>query len=267
LSAALDRLKPGPGEAVIDGHRLELFWIAPAQADRPAIVMLHEGLGSIVLWKDFPRALADATGCGVLVYSRYGYGASDRLTEKRAPDYMHHEGKIVLPALLAHLGIARPILFGHSDGASIALIYAGSFPDGPLGLVLEAPHVFVEDISIASIAAAKTAYETTDLGARLKPYHADPDRTFWGWNDIWLDPRFRDWNIEDHLAAIRCPMLLIQGEDDEYGTRAQLDAIAARSDRAEILLLPRCRHSPHRDQRQATLARVRDWVAVLSAAS
>jgi pimeloyl-ACP methyl ester carboxylesterase len=260
----LTGLAPGPGEAVIDGHRLETLWIAPSRPSRPTIIMLHEGLGSVALWKDFPQALADATGSGVLVYSRYGYGASDRLAAKHQPDYMHHEGKIVLPALLAQFGIAKPILFGHSDGASIALIYAGTFPEAPLGLILEAPHVFVENISITSIAAAKIAYETTDLGQRLKPYHADPDRTFWGWNDIWLDPRFRAWNIEDHLAAIRCPMLLIQGEDDEYGTRAQLDAIAARSSRAEILLLPKCRHSPHRDQKQATLASVRDWIAKVS---
>ena len=249
---------------MIDGHRLETIWIAPARAGAATIVMLHEGLGSVALWKDFPSELAEATGCGVLVYSRYGYGSSDRLGEKREPDYMHHEGKVVLPALLAHFGITRPILFGHSDGASIALVYAGTHRPGPLGLVLEAPHVFVEDISIRSIAAAKHIYETTDLRGRLAPYHADPDASFWGWNDIWLDPRFRAWNIEEYLAAISCPILLIQGENDEYGTRAQLDAIAGSTPATEILMLPNCRHSPHRDQLQATLARARDWINALT---
>ena len=252
------------GEAVIDGHRLETAWIAPKRTGAPSVVMLHEGLGSVALWKDFPAQLAAATGSGVLVYSRYGYGASERLQEKREPDYMHHEGRVVLPALLAHFGIARPILFGHSDGASIALVYAGTFPEGPCGLVLAAPHVFVEDISIRSIAAAKHLYETTDLRGRLALYHADPDASFWGWNDIWLDPRFRAWNIEPYLAAIRCPILLIQGENDEYGTRAQLDSIAAQVAATEVLLLPNCRHSPHRDQPAATLARVRDWILALS---
>jgi pimeloyl-ACP methyl ester carboxylesterase len=252
------------GTAVIDGRRLETAWIAPARANAPTIVMLHEGLGSVALWKDFPSALADATGSGVLVYSRAGYGASEGITGKREPDYMHHEGKVVLPALLAHFGIERPVLLGHSDGASIALIYAGTHPQGPRGLVLEAPHVFVEDISIASIAAAKHIYETTDLKARLAPYHADPDASFRGWNDIWLDPRFRAWNIEAYLPAIRCPILLIQGENDEYGTRAQLDAIVAQTKSAEIVLLPKCRHSPHRDQPEATLARMRQWILALN---
>ncbi len=249
---------------MIDGHRLETAWIPPSGTGAPTIVMLHEGLGSVALWKDFPGKLAEATGAGMLVYSRYGYGASDRFTEKREPDYMHHEAKVVLPALLAHFGIAKPVLLGHSDGASIALIYAGTHPDGPAGLMLEAPHVFVEDLSIASIEAARHIFATTDLEQRLAPYHADPGTTFRGWNDIWLDPRFRAWNIEDYLAAIRCPILLIQGENDEYGTRAQLDSIARRTPASEILLLPNCRHSPHRDQPERTLARMRDWLAALS---
>jgi pimeloyl-ACP methyl ester carboxylesterase len=255
---------PISGAAVIDGRRLETLWIAPTRAEAPTIVMLHEGLGSVALWKDFPNALAEATGSGVLVYSRYGYGASDKFAEKCQPDYMHHEAKIVLPALLRHFGIEKPVLLGHSDGASIALIYAGTYPEVPRGLLLEAPHVFVEDISIASIEAAKHIYETTELGKRLAPYHADPEATFRGWNDIWLDPRFRAWNIEEYLAAIRCPILLIQGENDEYGTRAQLDAIARQTPATEVLLLPNCRHSPHRDQPQATLARMRDWLLALS---
>ena len=252
------------GTAVIDGRRLETVWIAPTRADATTIVMLHEGLGSVALWKDFPAKLADATGAGVLAYSRYGYGASDVFAEKCEPDYMHHEARVVLPALLAHFGIERPVLLGHSDGASIALIYAGTRPEGPAGLMLEAPHVFVEDLSIASIEAAKHIFDTTDLKQRLAPYHADPEATFRGWNDIWLDPRFRAWNIEAYLAAISCPILLIQGENDEYGTRAQLDSIARHTTATEILLLPDCRHSPHRDQPETALARMRDWIAVLN---
>ena len=222
--------------------------------------MLHEGLGSIALWKDFPELVAQRTGCGVFVYSRYGHGSSDRLVEKRSVDYLHHEAEIVLPTLLADAGIQRPILFGHSDGASIALIYAGKFPQSPRALILEAPHVFVEDLSVKSIAAAKIAYETTDLARKLGRYHEHVDATFWGWNDIWLDPHFRGWNIESYLDAIRCPMLVIQGEDDEYGGTCQIAAIQARIPTAQVLLLPRCGHSPHRDQQEATLDRVAEFV-------
>jgi pimeloyl-ACP methyl ester carboxylesterase len=152
--------------------------------------MLHEGLGSIALWKDFPQRLASRTGCGVLVYSRYGHGNSDKLMEKRPVEFMHHEGEVVLPALLDKLGIRQPILLGHSDGASISIIFAGKYPDAVRGLILEAPHVFVEDLTVASIEQAKVAYETTDLPKRLDRYHANVGATFWGWNDIWLDPIF-----------------------------------------------------------------------------
>jgi pimeloyl-ACP methyl ester carboxylesterase len=248
----------------IDGRRLETAWIAPRRADLPTIVMLHEGLGSIALWKDFPAALAARTGCGVLSYSRYGHGASSLLEEKRPVEYMHHEGEVVLPAVLAHLGIRRPILFGHSDGGSIALIHAGHRPDEVAGLILEAPHVFVEDLTVASIAGVRDVYRSSDLGAKLGRYHRDVDRTFWGWNDIWLDPRFKLWNIEGHLPAIRCPILAIQGEDDEYGTRAQLDAIQAATPATEIVLLQHCGHSPHRDQRAAVLERSAAFVEELS---
>ncbi len=237
----------------MDGKRLETLWLSPVASGRPAIVLLHEGLGSIALWKDFPEIVAQRTGCGVFVYSRYGHGNSDRLTEKRTADYLHHEAEIVLPALLAEAGIERPVLFGHSDGASIALIYAGKYPDSPLALILEAPHVFVEELALKSIAAAKIAYETADLSRKLGRYHQHVDATFWGWNDIWLDPHFRAWNIESNLDSIRCPVLMIQGEDDEYGTVAQIEAIQARIPAAEVLLLPRCGHSPHRDQLQAVL--------------
>jgi pimeloyl-ACP methyl ester carboxylesterase len=249
-----------PGELIVDGKRLETLWLAPAERGRPTIVMLHEGLGSVALWKDFPDRVAARTGCGVFVYSRYGHGGSDRLAEKRAVDYMHHEGEIVLPLLLAEAGIERPILLGHSDGGSIALIHAAKYPESALGLILEAPHVFVEDLSVKSIAEAKTAYETTDLPRKLGRYHEHVDDTFWGWNDIWLDPRFRSWNIESCLDSIRCPVLVIQGEDDEYGTTRQIEAIQARIPSTQVLLLPGCRHSPHRDQPQATLDRVAEFV-------
>ncbi len=249
----------------IDGHRLETAWIPPARPGRRTIVMLHEGLGSVALWKDFPAALAARTGSGVLSYSRYGHGTSSLLEEKRPVDYMHREGEVVLPAVLAHFGIARPILFGHSDGGSIALIHAGHRPDAVAGLILEAPHVFVEDLTVASIAGVRDVYRTTDLSAKLGRYHQDVDRTFWGWNDIWLDPRFKLWNIEGHLPAIRCPILAIQGEDDEYGTRAQLDAIQAATPATEVVLLPRCGHSPHRDQSTAVLGRAADFIEELHA--
>ncbi len=244
------------GEIIVDGKRLETLWIGRERSDQPTIVMLHEGLGSIALWKDFPQQLAAHTGCGVLVYSRYGHGSSDKLMEKRPVNFMHHEGEVVLPELLDKLSIARPVLLGHSDGGSISLIFAGRYPERPRALVLEAPHVFVEDLSIASIAQAKVNYETSDLQQKLARYHANVDATFWGWNDIWLDPNFRDWNIEEYLAAIRCPVLCIQGEQDEYGTRAQVDAIAGQVPQTEIMMLPDCKHSPHRDQPEKTLARI-----------
>jgi len=247
-------------DVVVDRKRLETMWLQPREASAPVIVMLHEGLGSIVLWKDFPHKLAASTGCGVLVYSRYGHGGSDKLAEKRPVEFMHREGEVVLPELLDKLGIDTPILLGHSDGGSISLIFAGKYPQRARALILEAPHVFVEDLSVASITAAKVSFETTDLRARLGCYHADVDATFWGWNDIWLDPRFRSWNIEAYLDSIRCPVLCIQGEEDEYGTPAQVEAIRARVPGTEILMLPNCKHSPHRDKQDATLEKMVEFV-------
>jgi pimeloyl-ACP methyl ester carboxylesterase len=255
--------KPVSHAVAIDGVRLETLRYDGDPA-LPAIVMLHEGLGSIGLWRDFPERLAERTGASVVAYSRYGYGNSDVLREKREPDYMHREAERVLPALLAQLGIVQPILFGHSDGASIALIYAGAHPAGVRALILEAPHVFVEELSVRSIAEAKTAYATTDLPAKLGRWHADADATFYGWNDIWLDPRFRAWNIEPSVARVRCPVLLIQGDADEYGTTAQLDAIAKRVPASETLMVAGARHSPHRDAPEAVLTRVAAFVAALA---
>ena len=260
ISAARE-LQQHFGEIEVAGKLLETLSIEPTAAFSETIVMLHEGLGSIASWKDFPLRLAARTGCRVLAYSRYGHGSSDKLAEKRPADFMHHEGEVVLPELLDKLKLEQPILLGHSDGGSIALIFAGRYPGRARALILEAPHVFVEDLSVASIVAAKVAYQTTNLRNKLGIYHDDVDATFWGWNDIWLDPRFRSWNIESYLESICCPILCIQGEQDEYGTRAQVDAIRARVAETEIVMLPDCAHSPHRDQSEATLAKMAEFVA------
>jgi pimeloyl-ACP methyl ester carboxylesterase len=239
------------------GHRLEVRRL-DGRGDLPTLVFLHEGLGSVSMWRDFPDRVAAATGAPALVYSRYGYGESDKLQGDRAVDYMHQEALIVLPELRAALGLDDVVLLGHSDGASIALIHASRWP--VRGLILEAPHVFVEDLSLASIEAAKRAYETTDLPKRLGRYHDDVDGAFRGWNKIWLDPAFRAWNIADFLPGVRCPTLAIQGADDEYGTLAQLDAVARGVvGPIEQVVLSKCRHSPHRDQPAATLAAITGW--------
>jgi pimeloyl-ACP methyl ester carboxylesterase len=209
--------------------------------------------------------VAEATGCPGLVYSRYGYGKSEPLDAPRAIDYMHREALEVLPDLLARLDIVRPILIGHSDGASIALIHAGADRWPVRGVVALAPHVFVEEVSIASIAQAKVAFETTDLAARLGRHHDHVESAFRGWNDIWLHPDFRRWNIEGCLPGIRCPVLAIQGLDDQYGTVAQLDAIAVQvGGPFERVMLEACGHSPHRDQPDATLAAIERFVARVS---
>jgi pimeloyl-ACP methyl ester carboxylesterase len=226
----------------------------------PPLVFLHEGLGSAALWRGFPDAVRHATGDpAMLVYSRHGYGRSGPAAMPRPVDYMHHEADVVLPALLAARGIDRPVLVGHSDGASIALLYAGA--GHPVAaLVLLAPHVFVEDVSVSSIAAIAETYRTTDLRRRLARHHDDVDAAFWGWNDIWLDPAFRHWNIESLLGSIRAPVLVVQGHDDEYGTMAQVDHLAAQVPQAEVLKLGACRHSPHRDQPDAVTTATIDFV-------
>jgi len=258
----------------VDGKRIETLWTPTSQQERASqsgnkcsLVMLHGGLGSIGIWKDFPQRLAQSTGCGVLAYDRYGNGNSQPLGEKRPVTYMHHEGEVVLPELLEKLGISKPVLIGHSDGGSIAVVYAGKFPDRVRGLILLAPHVFVEEISLRGALNAKSEYETSDLRQKLAKYHADVDLTFWGWNDIWLDPRFRTWNLESYVPQIRCPVLLIQGERDEYGTVAQLDAIRARVPQSELLLLPDCGHSPDRDEPEKVLRRMTDFIGDLELAA
>lgn len=243
---------------------LEYRLIDAHQLDRPALVFLHEALGSVALWRDFPDRVAAATGCRTLVYSRCGLGGSTPLERTpRDPDYLHREALEVLPAMLARLSIARPVLIGHSDGASIALIHAGAARWAVAGVVAMAPHVFVEEVTLAGIAQAVRAWETSDLPARLARHHRDAAATFRGWADTWLAPAFRDWNIESFLPGIRCPVLAIQGEDDEYGSMAQLEAIARRAPDVELLELADCRHAPHRDQPAAVLEAVVRFVGAL----
>ncbi len=247
----------------VDGHSLDAVRIEARRPNLPTIVMLHEGLGSVSQWRDFPFELAERIGAGVFVYSRYGHGNSDALQQPRSVSYMHHEAQIVLPEILRQAQIERPVLLGHSDGGSIAIIYAGTFPDSSSGLILEAPHVFVEDISVASIAQARELYQQTDLPQRLARYHAHVESMFWGWNNIWLDPAFRDWNIESFLDPIRCPVLVLQGAQDEYGTIRQISTIQAKIPWATTVVLEGCKHAPHRDQRAATLVTIRQFLSAV----
>jgi len=242
-----------PSFIEIGDARLEYARFPATKTGLPPLVFLHEGLGSVSMWRDFPARVATETGAETIVYSRRGYGRSSKLAAKRQVDYMHREARETLPALLQSLNLRRPLLVGHSDGASIALIHAAGGHE-VAGLVVMAPHIIVEDLTIASIEVARDTYRTTDLGKRLGRYHDDPDHAFWGWNDIWLDPAFRSWNIEALLPDIRAPILAIQGEDDEYGTAAQVTGIRDRVQvPCTVALLPACRHSPHRDQPERTL--------------
>ena len=231
----------------------------------PAIVLLHEGLGSVRLWRDFPAALADATGARVFAFSRFGHGESDPPPRPRTPRFMHEEALDVLPAVLRAARIAEPILVGHSDGASIALVNAATHP--ARAVVAMAPHVFVEEMCLAEIRAAKRAYETEGLRARMARHHRDPDAAFYGWNDVWLDPAFPRWDITDVLSDITCPVLLIQGVDDQYGTMAQLDAIESRVAGPVERLQPPARHAPHLEAFEETLAATAAFIRDLAAAS
>ncbi len=243
--------------------RIEYRWVGSSESAAPVMVFLHEGLGSVTLWKDFPDALCTALGLRGLVWSRPGYGRSTPRArdDHWAPDFMHRQAREVLPVLFDALGIRRPWLFGHSDGGSIALLHASMFPDALRGAIILAPHVMVEELSVTSIAQAKIAYESQGLRERLARYHDDVDSAFYGWNDIWLSPAFRDWTIEAELDAIRCPLLAIQGEEDEYGTMQQVLGIRDRLPGTEILALPACGHSPHRDQPQAVIDAVQRFIA------
>jgi pimeloyl-ACP methyl ester carboxylesterase len=249
------------GFLTIGTSNLEYRMIGPAPDQAPTIVMLHEGLGSAGLWGDFPDKLQAATGAGVLVYSRAGYGASSPVKLPRPLDYMHVEALEVLPKLLEAIGFRRGVLLGHSDGASIAAIYAGGIQDHRVRAVaMIAPHFIVEDVSVASIAEIRTAYETTDLKARLARWHRDVDNAFLGWNGAWLDPQFRDWDISDYLAYIRVPVAIIQGASDQYGTLRQIEV--AREEcycPVEVTVLPGIGHAPHREAPAETLQALADF--------
>ena len=246
--------------ATAGSHRLEYGWHGLANDAAQPIVMLHEGLGSLALWKDFPLRLAKATHRRVLAYSRLGYGKSDPLSGPRGVDFMHVEALETLPLLLDALGARDPVLFGHSDGASIALIHAARAHRPVVAVIPLAPHVFVERYGLDSIAAARRAYLDGDLRAKLARYHDDVDSAFWGWNDVWLHPDFRAWNIEALLPEIACPVLTIQGLDDEYGTIEQIDRIARGVPQLRRIELAQCGHTPHRDRPEAVLAAVASFL-------
>jgi pimeloyl-ACP methyl ester carboxylesterase len=246
----------------INGQRLEYRMVGPRPDAAPTLALLHEGLGCVGLWGDFPERLASATKCGVFVYSRAGYGKSSPVKLPRPLSYMHDEARDVLPKLLDAIGFKCGLLVGHSDGASIAAIYAGSHQDHRVtGLVLIAPHFFTEDAGIASIAEAKKAYEAGDLKPRLAKWHADVDNAFYGWNGAWLDPEFRNWDITEPLAFIRVPILIVQGEDDQYGTVKQIEAAQRECYcPVEVALLRGARHSPQREAPDATLEAISEFV-------
>jgi pimeloyl-ACP methyl ester carboxylesterase len=249
------------GFHTIGGASLEYKWLAPKSADAPTIVMLHEGLGSVGLWGDFPERLQAATGAGIFLYSRAGYGQSSPVTLPRPLDYMHREALDVLPQLLDAISFKRGLLLGHSDGASIATIYAGSHQDHRLrGVVLIAPHFIVEDISVKSIAEIRTAYETTDLKTRLARWHKDVDNAFRGWNGAWLDPKFRSWDISEYLAYIRVPVLVVQGVDDQYGTMRQVEIAQEECYcPVDLKVISEAGHSPHREASGATLDAIAEF--------
>ena len=252
---------PPQGFLRIGEADLEYRLIGPAPDSAPTIVMLHEGLGSAALWGDFPQALQAATGVGVFVYSRAGYGASTPVSLPRPLDYMSREALDVLPVLLEAIGLQRGLLVGHSDGASIAAIHAGGTGYHRVrGVVMIAPHFVVEDVSVASIAEIRRSYETTDLRARLGRWHRDVDNAFYGWNDAWLDPDFRRWDISEYLAYIRVPVAILQGEDDQYGTIRQIEI--AREEcycPLDLTMIPKVGHSPHREAPDLTLTTISEF--------
>ena len=244
-------------------NRLETAWYGPGPQETPTLVFLHEGLGCVSLWRDFPERLSAATGCGAFIYSRLGYGKSDPCELPRPTRFMHTEGLDVLPAVLAAAGIKECILIGHSDGGSIAIIYAGGTPAIPLrGLITEAAHVFCEQVSVDSIQSARELYETGDLRRQLFKHHgANTDCAFRGWNEVWLHPDFMNWNIEEYLPGIQVPMLAIQGNDDQYGTLAQLTAIGRQAGgNPETLILPDCRHAPHVERKETVLSAMETFI-------
>jgi pimeloyl-ACP methyl ester carboxylesterase len=247
-------------------QQVEYHWVAPGRSAAPLMVFLHEGLGSVSMWRDFPSRLCDALGWRGLVYSRPGYGRSTprKPDERWAPDFMHQQALEVLPALLEALGIDTrqqpPWLFGHSDGGSIALIHAAHHPKRVAGAIVLAPHILVEGVSLHSIERARVAFEQNDLREQLARHHSDPDSAFLGWNNAWLSPAFKSWNLATELTHLCCPLLAIQGVDDEYGTLEQVRGIARAAPQTQPLELLQCRHSPHRDQPEAVIAAVQRFV-------
>ena len=280
--------EPSQSSQALDvaGHRLETCRYG--DAGKPLrVVLLHEGLGSVAAWRDFPARLARQLDEPVLAYSRVGYGQSASLSAARGAGFMHHEAQVILPALLQALQIEQPILIGHSDGASIALIHAGTVhatrkrglpradaarhgrdagADGcrPRGVAVLAPHLFVEPVTVREIAKVREGFEASGLGRRLARYHRDPESTFRDWADVWLSDAFLNWNIEAEVAAIDCPLLAIQGEDDQYGTSLQIERLTGLSPQAKALMLPGCRHSPHQEQPAVVLAALTAFVAGLA---
>jgi pimeloyl-ACP methyl ester carboxylesterase len=249
----------------IGSNRLEYKWAGPRPDQAATFVLLHEGLGSVGLWGDFPMRLADATGLGVFVYSRAGYGRSSASALPRRVTFMHEEAREVLPHVLDAIGLRGCILLGHSDGASIAAIYAGSIADHRIrGLVLLAPHFFAEEFCVAEIGRMSEAYQTTDLRAKLGKWHQDPDNAFYSWSGPWLEPAFRQWDITEELAYIRVPILIVQGADDQYGTLRQIEvAKEVCYCPVEAVVLERIRHIPHREAPDATMAAIVDFAARL----
>lgn len=256
-----------PGRIAVRGVSLETRWLGPGPDEAPTLVLLHEGLGSVSTWGKLPERLAAATGCGVFVYSRAGYGASDPVTLPRPLTYMHDEALVTLGPLLDAAGVTRAVLVGHSDGASIATIYAGGVEDHRIsGLVLIAPHFFTEEMGIDGISRTTKAYETTSLRERLARHHTNVDVAFRGWSGAWLDPGFRAWDITGYLATIRVPVLLIQGLADQYGTLAQVEAATSRlSSQLQTCLLDGVGHAPHAEATETTLAAIGAFVAQLTA--
>jgi pimeloyl-ACP methyl ester carboxylesterase len=246
-----------------DGGRLEAVWLGPGPEVAPTLIFLHEGLGCVALWRDIPQRLVEMTGCGALVYSRRGYGASASCALPRPIDFMHHEGQVVLPEVIRQCGIRDHILIGHSDGGSIALINAGKKPaPGLAGVLTLAAHVFCEEITRRSIENARRRYLEEDLKARLAVYHGEnTDCAFWGWNDVWLHPDFMRWNIEAFLPTIQVPVMAIQGKDDPYGSAAQIEAIKrGAKDRVTAEMIADCGHAPHLEQRDIALPIIADFV-------
>lgn len=250
-----------PVEVDIPGGTLEVLELA-GDPDRPAIVMLHEGLGSVGLWRGFPERLHAETGARTIAFSRFGHGRSSPPPRSRTPTFMHEEAREVVPALLAALDIRQPILVGHSDGASIALIHAAEFP--VTGVAVLAPHVFVEEICVAAIAQTTETFENGGLRDRMARHHNDPSMTFYGWAGVWLDPEFRTWSLESHLKDIAAPVLAIQGRDDEYGTLAQIDSVERNVAGEATRLIVEGGHSPHLAQPQLVLGTIAGFIRSLS---